>query len=226
MARIVLLLALLPCVLRAQCDDLPWEAQLVRTLNQIDAPAVRTTSYIVSDALMPLAIGTPVAFYIGGWIADDPQPQETAVQLVATLGVTYGVTYALKAIVDRDRPYQAYPDCITNYRNDSEGSFPSGHSSGAAALATTLSLRYPYWYVIAPSVTYALLTGFSRMNLGMHYLGDVLAGYAIGVGVAFAMDAVNETLFRWTDGLIVEPNTSASTFRPLHTPLLAISFGL
>ncbi len=187
------------------CANLPWEADLTAQLNSIESPFVRDASKVTSDALLPLSIGLPIGMYLYGVSAldftDGRNPYakryaaESGLQTFVTMGLTYGVVLALKNIIDRPRPYEAYPGCITNYRHDSDGSLPSGHSAGSAALATSLCLRYPEWYVIAPSVAYALYTGFARLNLGMHYLSDVLVGYAIGVGIALGVNALNNELF-------------------------------
>ncbi len=206
--RRTLLIAFLVSTLGAHaqdCTQLPWEADLTYRSNTIESPFVRGMSTVVSDALMPLAIGVPVGLYLHGAlnvrVPSSATPEqwrysaESGVQTFVTMGVTYGVVVLLKNVIDRPRPYQAYPGCITNYRNDADGSMPSGHSAGAAALATSLSLRYPEWYVIGPSVAYALYTGFARLNLGMHYLSDVLVGYTIGAGIALGVNALNDALF-------------------------------
>lgn len=61
-------------------------------------------------------------------------------------------------------------------------------------LRTSLSITYPKWYVIAPSAVWACGVGFARMNQGVHYPSDVVAGAAIGVGCAFANIYVNRWL--------------------------------
>ena len=66
-------------------------------------------------------------------------------------------------------------------------------------LATSLSLCYPEWYVIVPSAAFALWTGFARMNLGVHYLTDVLAGYALGAGIAYGVHQLRNQLFDVTE---------------------------
>lgn len=199
---LVLLTVCSSTVFAQDCSNLPWEANLTYRANSFESVTIRGMSKVASDALLPLSIGIPVGLYMYGALrigndgnVDYRYTAESGLQTFVTMGATYGVVLLLKNIIDRPRPYQAHTDCITNYRDDADGSMPSGHSAGAAALATSLCLRYPEWYVIAPSVAYALYTGFARMNLGMHYLSDVLVGYAIGVGIALVVNALNDALF-------------------------------
>ena len=70
----------------------------------------------------------------------------------------------------------------------------------AFALATSLCIKYPKWYVIAPSALWACSVGVSRMNEGVHYPSDVLAGAAIGAGCAIVNIYVNRWLNRWLFG--------------------------
>ena len=220
----------------AQPEALPWEARITYDANTINSLGLRTVSGVASDALIPLSVGVPVTLYALGALgalqsrADNRYMSETGLQTAVTMGVTYVVALGLKVLVDRQRPFQTYPGTITNYRDDNDGSFPSGHSAGSAALATSLSLRYPEWYVIAPSVAYALYTGFSRLNLGMHYLSDVLVGYALGVGVAILVNALNDKLFEAADGIL--PNKGEYSLQPMGllnhdaTPLFSVSIAL
>jgi membrane-associated phospholipid phosphatase len=102
------------------------------------------------------------------------------------------LTYGLKAAIDRPRPYVTYPDIIDPYRFMTSKSMPSGHTSLAFTTATALSLKYPKWYVIAPSYFWACSVGYSRMNLGVHYPSDVLAGAALGAGSAYLTMLIND----------------------------------
>jgi undecaprenyl-diphosphatase len=94
------------------------------------------------------------------------------------------VTAALKEFFGRVRP--AFEDGGAEYDSLS---FPSGHSSGIATLVTLgLLLAWPrlardgrrMWAVAG--VLLVLLVGLTRMWLGVHYLSDVVAGWALGVG--------------------------------------------
>jgi membrane-associated phospholipid phosphatase len=68
-------------------------------------------------------------------------------------------------------------------------SFPSGHSSGIATLVTVaLILAWPLLaararrWALAVGIALVLLVGLTRMWLGVHFLSDVVGGWALGVG--------------------------------------------
>ena len=92
----------------------------------------------------------------------------------------------IKPIFRRVRPV-AYPDkplARTLRRAPRTFSFPSGHSSSAAAFATGVALEAPL--VGAAIAPVALAVGYSRIRVGVHYPGDVVSGFVIGTTVALA----------------------------------------
>ncbi|UFS57884.1 phosphatase PAP2 family protein [Subtercola endophyticus] len=58
-------------------------------------------------------------------------------------------------------------------------SFPSSHASSTMAACIVYTAFFPWLWPVA--VVVALAMGFSRVILGMHFVTDVLAGYAIGL---------------------------------------------
>jgi undecaprenyl-diphosphatase len=68
-------------------------------------------------------------------------------------------------------------------------SFPSGHSMMSAVVYLTLALIagavIPRWrvrvYVVSWSLFLVVLIGLSRIYLGVHYVSDVVAGWAGGL---------------------------------------------
>ncbi|MFD7709197.1 bifunctional phosphatase PAP2/diacylglycerol kinase family protein [Streptomyces sp. NPDC059785] len=61
-------------------------------------------------------------------------------------------------------------------------SFPSGHAASAAAFATGVALESTRYGVLAAPLAAAV--AFSRVYVGVHYPGDVLAGAAVGAAAA------------------------------------------
>jgi membrane-associated phospholipid phosphatase len=112
---------------------------------------------------------------------------DSAGLLVAVLG-SGGVILFLKYVINRPRPeawLQAYP----------EGpfySFPSAHAGLAMALYGFLMYLLlqtaPTQFrriLIAILPLLIFLIGFSRLYLGVHYLSDVIVGFAIGAAFIF-----------------------------------------
>jgi undecaprenyl-diphosphatase len=64
-------------------------------------------------------------------------------------------------------------------------SFPSGHTLHAVGFTTVAVTAFPA--LAALLVPFAVLVAASRVILGLHYPTDVLAGAAIGYGVAQAV---------------------------------------
>ena len=93
----------------------------------------------------------------------------------------------LKTAVGRSRPATALLAHVSGK------SFPSGHATGAAAIATSVAFlvvaaQLPRRRIaIAGVAVYAAAISASRLVLGVHYLTDVIAGTAIGVGATLAV---------------------------------------
>jgi undecaprenyl-diphosphatase len=116
------------------------------------------------------------------------QGSETPVFVVQTL-VTAGIgIFAYKVLKERlvrERPYIRHHgqiECGTAPLD--RYSFPSGHTLHAASFAVLYGSYEPSMLVVL--VPFALLVAASRVILGLHYPSDVLAGAALGAGIAAA----------------------------------------
>jgi membrane-associated phospholipid phosphatase len=88
------------------------------------------------------------------------------------------INYWLKIIIAKDRPPVSnwYPGAdAPNY------STPSGHSQFSATLYGWFAARIKKIWVAFLAVIITFLVGISRVYLGVHYLGDVLLGWGIGI---------------------------------------------
>ena len=158
----------------------------LRILQHINGPQSRADGFWrgVSTSDYVVVAATPVSMLAVGLAEHNNDLKTKALETGGALVLSEGITTVLKHVVKRERPYLAHPDLIYGKSNTIDSSFPSGHTSTAFATATSLSMAFPKWYVIAPSFAYAGAVGYSRMYLGVHYPSDVLTGAAIGIGSA------------------------------------------
>jgi undecaprenyl-diphosphatase len=91
----------------------------------------------------------------------------------------------LKHAFERPRPPVDRPEPEPLLEAPTTYSFPSGHATVSFACATVLALAVPrlapWLYVLAA------LVAFSRVYVGVHYPGDVVAGAVLGVVLATAL---------------------------------------
>jgi undecaprenyl-diphosphatase len=101
------------------------------------------------------------------------------------VGAIGSATYAMvKRGTSRPRPYETLREIAAHARALDAFSFPSGHTLHAVAFALVAGAYYPRLVPILAG--FALLTGLSRVMLGLHYPSDVLAGAALGALIAAA----------------------------------------
>lgn len=91
----------------------------------------------------------------------------------------------IKPIFERLRPTH-HPDfsnlvvTVNNYRGGRFG-FVSAHSANGFGVATFLTLVFRYRTFTIAIFSWALLTAYSRIYLGVHFITDVLGGMILGV---------------------------------------------
>lgn len=98
------------------------------------------------------------------------------------------VLFTAKALVGRQR--QPLP--FAAVAGDGY-SFPSGHATGTATIMVLSAWMMTRWvitgwagrvFVWAMAIGSALVIGYSRVYLGVHYVSDVLAGWLLGIAWA------------------------------------------
>jgi undecaprenyl-diphosphatase len=88
---------------------------------------------------------------------------------------------------------RARPDLVPHLDHASSFAFPSGHATSAAVVYLLFAFIVPsqrrgLWLSIGIVLT--ILTGISRIMLGVHWPSDVLGGWLLGAGFASAGLAV------------------------------------
>jgi membrane-associated phospholipid phosphatase len=153
-----------------------------RWLNErfYDRPLVIDALEVISFTGKPIflffAVGVPVLWLLRRGAI------KLAVFLTVTCLVGGAIDTVVKVAVGRPRPDVEHP--ITTAIGNS---FPSGHSMQAVVCYGALLLVFlplcTGWRrpaAIGATVVLISLIGFSRLSLGLHYVSDVLGGFALG----------------------------------------------
>ena len=169
------------------------DINILKNINLHRNKNLDNTFITISNSVAPASIAIPVGVLCAGLIKHDSTLKNEEIYIGASLAIAAGITTGLKYAVNRTRPFITYPE-IDKGMSAGSPSFPSGHTSDAFATATSLSLAFPKWYVIAPSFLWACSAGYSRMDLGVHYPSDVAAGAIIGASTSYLCYKANKWL--------------------------------
>ncbi|HZJ98205.1 MAG TPA: phosphatase PAP2 family protein [Oligella sp.] len=94
------------------------------------------------------------------------------------------IYYVLKNSIKRDRPCYKIVDVVSLITPSDKFSFPSGHTAAAFVFANIVVAFFPALAI--PVYFFATLVGLSRVMLGVHYPGDILAGMMLGLACSWA----------------------------------------
>ncbi len=157
-----------------------WDINLLKKINGSYTEQGGISMKFVTESITPVSIGAPLTLFCISLIKKDKKLAYDGLTLVSAELINSILTTSIKLGVKRERPFSTYPNDITKHTSGGSYSFPSGHTSLAFTVATSVSLTYPKWYVITPAFLWASSVGYSRMYLGVHYPTDVLMGATIG----------------------------------------------
>ncbi len=158
----------------------------------VSSPFIMTASYADSDSSLEkagsvIAVAIPAIAYGSTYYKDDKEGRQ---QFYRAFGTTVATTYALKAVVDKERP-----------NGEGDNAFPSSHASAAFQGASFIHQRYGLEYSI-PAYLGAGFVAYSRVDADEHDVADVLAGAALGMISSWYFTT------NYNDQLIIAPNLS------------------
>jgi membrane-associated phospholipid phosphatase len=170
-----------------------WDARLFRILNEVPEAAASVLTPL-SHLFLPAGIVIVVVLTIVYVVARNRSILPVAAGAVAA-GAAWLLANVAKAIVDRPRPYEVMAGAVLRQNPAHGTSFPSSHTAVTVAVVIALVpfLARP---LAAAGIAYAVLVGWSRVYLGVHYPLDVLAGAGIGMAVGGVVLLALQVLLR------------------------------
>ncbi|MFI9801916.1 phosphatase PAP2 family protein [Streptomyces sp. NPDC052302] len=117
---------------------------------------------------------------------------EDAASLVAALvwaplaaGIAVLVNVPIRGFVERPRPFNDHQGLEVLVSGKTDYSFVSDHATIAMALGVALFVANRRFGLVG--IGLALLEGFCRVYMGVHYPTDVVGGFALGTAVALLL---------------------------------------
>jgi len=152
---------------------------ILKAIYENRNPLLDSTFVVITNSAGALAFGIPGILLIIALLKKNTVLRRTALLMLIPVAISAIVANILKYTMDLPRPYEIYP-FIHKLSVGGSPSFPSGHTADVFAFATAAGLVFRKWYIIVPSLIWAVLVSYSRMSLGVHFPSDVLAGAMIG----------------------------------------------
>ncbi|BCJ50751.1 hypothetical protein Asp14428_22260 [Actinoplanes sp. NBRC 14428] len=195
----------------------------------------------VTDALHTWAVAHPGGRNVAVWLTNlfAPMPlraatlvlvlwllhrraRQPALWVVTTMVVGGVLGAVLKLLVGRHRP-----DLLDPVARAAGYSFPSGHALNAALAAgvfvlVLLPVVRRRWLLWGGAALMAVLTGVTRIVLGVHWTSDVVAGWLLGVAVvaatatAFTRRGLDDVLEAGVEPGLAEAEPDSSAPMPAH----------
>jgi len=177
---------------------LPFDASLSRRLR---SPDLQRSTVWRDGAIVFDWYGAPGAMYAGPVLAlagsawRSPTVSDVGIHITESYATAAIVTFGLKGLAGRARPYNYALDQETAYsfkagrgfpHREPFSSFPSGHATGSFAFASAITVEtarhWPRHAQLVGVLAYsgAFLDGVSRVYRDTHWPSDVAAGALVG----------------------------------------------
>lgn len=159
--------------------------------------------HVGADVEVALVALVLVGLWLYGVYKKDNQYKTNALMLLYSIGFAFFIY----VVLNLGLPFRPRPETVSSIRplvdHLPDNSFPSGHGifAGASMLAAFLYVSRPIAWILLVT---GILMVLSRVLAGIHYPGDILVGYMIGLLGAYAVYRLRDKKFM-TDYLLVYP---------------------
>lgn len=126
------------------------------------------------------------------WCIDSAMGVRTALMLVFSVHTNT----LLKMAFHTPRPYWVDSQ-VKAFSAETSFGLPSGHSTNAVSIWGTVARGFKRGWFTALMIFVMFMIGLSRVYLGVHFVQDVLAGWALGGLILLALSWLDKPITRW-----------------------------
>ena len=204
------------------------DIKIFRLINNSRTPFLDKIVSVTDKSILFASALTPPALFTISRTNEHYYDENSAVLLGTSEVVSYAITYSLKHLIKRTRPFSSIPNVRHTSDDDfaiDNNSFPSGHSTVAFAYATSLSLRYSDKPLLITGLyLYSTAIAIGRVYLGVHYPSDVLGGMVVGAGTAVLVHSLRKDIIKLKNNIFRESDRPDSNSKEIISPLILLSF--
>jgi membrane-associated phospholipid phosphatase len=203
------------------------DVKIFRAINNSQSQFLNKIVPVTDKSILLTSTLVPATLFAVSRAKDNYYDENSSVLMGLSEGLSAGLTFGLKNIFKRDRPFAV----LSNVHYNKEKflldrySFPSGHTSMSFSMATSLTLRYPDKPVLIASLyLYSTVVSLGRIYLGVHYPSDVLGGMLIGSGSAVIIHSLRKEIIEGKNNLFREKGREDVNQKSVSTTLIFTSF--
>jgi membrane-associated phospholipid phosphatase len=117
-------------------------------------------------------------------------------QLGVILNVSNGLNVILKVVFHTPRPSWVSREVTTQEFQPGFG-VPSGHAQNSVVLWGTIAYFLKKWWAWGVAILIIIMTGLSRLVLGVHFPIDVFSGWIIGTILLYLSLSLSKPIIKW-----------------------------
>lgn len=185
-----------------------WDTEAFLFLNGLHSPGWDGVMQLVSSPWVLV----PVHLFLIWGIVHRPRWRECGVLAALVLFIVLidlSGAHAIKELVQRVRPsWQADLSSVVHLVGGRRGGmygFASTHTAYAFALATFAAMAVRGRFLAVVLFGWAVVVGYSRVYMGLHFPGDVLGGAVWGMSVAAGVSWVFSRSLQWPERYPLAP---------------------
>lgn len=155
-----------------------YDVQLFRSINSWPED-LSPIFWFFSEGSKDMRVRLAMAIFALFLIVSSPQRRKAIIQVLVAFPLANGITDLLKNGLKWTRPCVDLADIAIRVHPLTSFGTASAHSANMAAVAFVMTYYFRWWGL--PWIGIALLTGLSRIYVGVHYPSQVLFGWVCGV---------------------------------------------
>jgi membrane-associated phospholipid phosphatase len=203
------------------------DVKIFRAINNSQSGFLNTVVPVTDKSILFTSTLVPATLFAVSRAKNNYYDENSSVLLILTEGLSAGITFGIKNIFRRERPFAILSNVHYNKSKFllDRYSFPSGHSAMTFSMATSLTLRYPDKPVLISGLfLYSTVVSLGRIYLGVHYPSDVLAGMLIGSGSAAIIYSLRKEIIKGKNNLFNESGRVDANQKTVSGTLILTSF--